>query len=247
MVVRYTSDVLYHFVGFKNPTEHETNFSTLLKILDDRVISHWPHDHFQTGIRRTYDWEANVERGELIVPEVTCYCDIPYEALPVHLRKYGCFGISFPRRFMVKNGARPVTYVPLQSRDRLAGWGSIYSLTMLRDWMRVRAGFYEQVVLPVEQNVMMRTLGVKPENPNDAILALDDFLTNDFFAFLKVFDSDLNEDTPENFYMEREWRKLGNLRFSASDVANVIVDRSYILRLAIERPNYSDKIIAAPL
>ena len=30
-------------------------------------------------------------------------------------------------------------------------------------------------------------------------------------AFLKFWNVDLPEDHPENFYMEREWRKFGNL------------------------------------
>jgi hypothetical protein len=247
MPIRYTSDVLYHFVGFRNPGDHETNYSTLLKILEDRAVTHWPHNARTPGQSMTLDWDADIEKGELIVPEVTCFCDIPYEALSVHLRKYGSFGIAFRRFFLVKKGGRPVTYVPLQSKDRLAGWGTIYSLTMIRDWMRVREGFYEQVVAPVEANVVQRPLGVKPSNPDDAILAIDDFLARDFFAFLKVFDSDLTEELPDNYYMEREWRKLGNLKFFMEDVAFAIVDASYITRLALEKPELCGKILPAPL
>jgi hypothetical protein len=246
MVVRYTSDVLYHFVGLRNPFDHDKNFSTLTKILRDGHVSHWPHDIHSVGIRTTIDWNAEIEKGELIVPTVTCYCDIPYEALSIHIRKYGPFGISFHRSFLVKYGVRPVTYIPLQSKDRNAGWGTPFSLTMVRNWLRLREGFYEQVVFPVEQSVMTFHLAEKPRTPEDAVRGMYDFFENDFFAFLKVFDSDLTDDTPENFYMEREWRKIGHLKFAPENVANVLVDSKYIMRLAVECPEYASKVVVSP-
>lgn len=246
MVTRYTSEYLYHIVGLRHPSDHDANYEILLKILDDGAVTHPPHDLNSTLRIRTYLWNANIEKGELIVPQVTCFCDIPFEALPLHLRKYGSFGISFPRFFLVRSGARPVIYIPLQSNDPYAGWGTIHCLTALRDWMAIREGFYEQLVTPVMERVKMRTLGVKPDNPDNAVYAVDDFLTNDIFAFMKVFDSDLTDDGPENYYMEREWRLPGNLKFQMEDVANVIVHKNFVERLAHDRPAYASKIISAP-
>lgn len=237
MVSRYTSDVFYHFVGLRNPTDHKTNYSTLLKILDAKAVTHLPHNVNSPYKMVTYRWDVDVQKGELIIPEVTCFCDIPYEALRVHLKKYGSFGISFLRNFVIKKGARPVIYLPLQSKDPMAGWGTLHGLTMLRDWMTIRQGFVEQLVAPLDKKTRVRSLGVKPTTPENAIFAMDDFITSEIFAFIKVFDSDLAEDGPENFYMEREWRMYGNLKFEPANVANVI---------AHDRPEYASKIIPAP-
>jgi hypothetical protein len=58
-------------------------------------------------------------------------------------------------------------------------------------------------------------------------MLLDTFLRQLFFSFLKFFDIGLPEDDPENFYMEREWRIVGELTFTPSDVARVILPRAY--------------------
>lgn len=58
-------------------------------------------------------------------------------------------------------------------------------------------------------------------------MLLDTFLRQHFFSFLKFFDIGLPEDDPENFYMEREWRIVGELTFTPSDVARVILPRAY--------------------
>jgi hypothetical protein len=244
MGVRYTSEELFHFVGLRDPFDHKSNYSTLLKILKDQLLSHPPHSRFDNS--RTINWDAKFEAGELLVSQVTCYCDIPYEALGLHVQKYGFFGISFNRRFLVKVGTRPVTYVPIQPNDRFSGWGSPHTITMLRDWLRTRDGFYEHVVAPIEQRVTIRHLDIKPPDAKEAIIAVDDLLTEHFFAFLKVFGADLHDETPENFYMEREWRKLGNLSFWPDEVVSVIVHRDFIGRLASEFPEYAHKIRPAP-
>jgi hypothetical protein len=61
-----------------------------------------------------------------------------------------------------------------------------------------------------------------------------------------TLNSELPDDHPDDYYLEREWRKLGNLRFQASQVRRVVVARDYLKRLKAERPIYADKIERAP-
>lgn len=56
--------------------------------------------------------------------------------------------------------------------------------------------------------------------------------------FLKPFSAALPDDDPENVYMERQWRVLGNVRFTLSDVARVILPKRYAKRLREDVPEY---------
>jgi hypothetical protein len=68
------------------------------------------------------------------------------------------------------------------------------------------------------------------------------FLDIWFFSYLKFFDATLAEDDPENFYMEREWRIIGDLDFDLDDVVRVIVPKDYRRRLHEDLPDYSGQV-----
>lgn len=249
MTHRYTSDEFYHLDGFEHPLDHETNYETLLKILSTGYVSHAPHTP-SVHDQYSFNWDVNddhdIDRGDLMVPEVTCYCDIPFEALDIHIKKFGSFGISFKKDFLIKNGARPVIYVPLQLRSE-EKWakGTLHRTTMGRDWQNVWNGFYEHLLLPAQRESNTHYVDVEPTSARDAVFAIEELVVKQFFAFIKVFDSSLVEDAPNNFYMEREWRMWGNLQFRVDEVANVIVHEDFVERLANERRDYADKIICA--
>jgi len=69
------------------------------------------------------------------------------------------------------------------------------------------------------------------------------FLSTNFVGFMKFFDSSLPDDNPQNYYMEREWRILGHMKFDPSDVATLIVPRKYAVRLRNDLPDYFGQII----
>jgi hypothetical protein len=196
--------------------------------------------------RLTYNLDGNIFSEELIVPSVTCFCDIPYDALGIHIQKYGSFGLSFPREFLIKYGARPVIYFPMQPSDPHGGWGTIHCETALNDLEQIWRGFREQLVDSIAADSWTRSLGEKPKTQNDAIKAMDDAFTQQFLAFIKPFNSELPDNDPNNFYLEREWRRYGNLRFQPNDVSRVLTERSYVDRLKYERPVYANKVFAAP-
>jgi hypothetical protein len=181
----------------------------------------------------------------LVIASITCFCDIPYETLEIHMKKYGMFGVSFERSLLIKAGARPVIYMPMQPSNPHAGWGTIYCETMLHDTEQIWRGFREQVVTPIAEDSRSRSLGAKPASHKDAVMAMDDVFTHHYLAFIKPFNSDLPDDHPNNYYFEREWRKLGNLPFQTGEIVRVLVARDYVDRLKDERPAYSSMITGA--
>src|SRR5256885_12523040 len=78
MSPRYISnDELFHFVGRNDPTDHEANYQILLAVLNCGCVSHPPHTSDWGAHRITINWDKDIFSEELIVPTVTCYCDIP--------------------------------------------------------------------------------------------------------------------------------------------------------------------------
>jgi len=237
----YTSNTFFHFVGHKHPNDHEANFEVLLKVLRIGCVSHPPHEESWGKVSHRICWESSLLEEKLIVPTVTCYADIPFDSLGVHIKKYGKFGVSFPRELLIRYGARPVIYIPLHKDD----WGSPNGVTLLRDIEATYKGFYETLVsssLSADKPAR-RSLGRKPQNISEAIHAVNSTLAKDFLAFIKPFNSHLEEDHPDNYYMEREWRKHGNLKFTPHDIENIVVAKDYSLRLEMELPQYKGKIL----
>lgn len=41
------------------------------------------------------------------------------------------------------------------------------------------------------------------------------------FEYIKIFDETLPEDDPDNYYMEREWRCMHDIKFCLSDIKKI--------------------------
>jgi hypothetical protein len=68
-----------------------------------------------------------------------------------------------------------------------------------------------------------------------------------FFAFrlishMKFFDETLDDEDPENFYMEREWRVVGNVKFELNDVRRVIIPEAYASRFRQAIPQFVGQV-----
>lgn len=236
----YTSPELYHFVGHKEPRNDTENFRILGKVLEAGCVSHPPHEVGWGNTRITMRWDGSLTDEKLIVPEVTCFCDIPKDHLQIHMEKYGHFGLSFRRSYLTRYGARPVMYVPLTSNDHLSPYGA----SLLANMSSVYRA-YKQLVVKGEasSSPRQRSFGSAPESVEEAVATVDDVLLRDLLAFIKPFDSELPDDHPDNFYLEREWRKHGNLVFTPEDVERVVVSEGYRHRLEAEFPEYCGKIL----
>jgi hypothetical protein len=238
----YTSHELYHFVGRRAPSDHQENYRILHDVLQNRCISHPPHQPDWGEVRVTIRWTGRVLDQDLVVPTVVCFCDIPRDHLAIHIGKYGHFGVSLERDVLIRYGARPVTYWPIHSED----WRGPFGEPLLRDIEQIFKSFQAQVLdkidLPEEQS---RTMGsALPDSPS-ACSAVDSLLQKDVLAFIKPFDAELADDHPANYYLEREWRKYGNMMFEPAWVQSVLVAEGYVARIEREFPEYRGKIEVA--
>ena len=85
-----------------------------------------------------------------------------------------------------------------------------------------------------------------PTTPHEAIEHLDRTLALEVFAFVKPYDSLLDQADPHYYYSEREWRKSGNMRFDPTDVTRVVVRPEFVTRARQDFPELSSRIFASP-
>ena len=237
----YTSDQLFHFVGHDAPNDDAANFKTLCAVLLDCCVSHKPHGNVPGTFSYIIDIGESLLSGKLIVPTVTCFADIPKTSLRVHVTKYGRFGLGFSRHFLTYKGARPVIYMPLRS-DVFPG---VFGHSLLRDIEAVYKGFQTlcEARMTNTGKPLSRSLGTIPRTEEETLFGVKSLLEMDFLAFLKPFNSELDASDPENYYMEREWRKFANLQFSFNDVTTVYVAHGYKDSLARTFPTLLAPIV----
>jgi len=237
---RYVSRELSHFAG-RTADGLEAKYETLLSIL-------------RSGVVRAAG--ASTERGSLggsglafnpAADLLECYkvdaayfCDIPVEDLAIHTGKYGPFGLSFLKVFLLPLGASPAFYV---AKDAIASFGSPGGTLGKR--------FAAQV--PLLHDLLAKLAygqirGVEMTNPDDAPPQLDRM--RDLFIFvvfnvlsqIKYFDGDGADCDKENFYMEREWRVLNDVQFALSDVYRVFLPQSFAERFRADLPSYHGQL-----
>jgi hypothetical protein len=227
MDAAYTSQLLHHFVGFRAPSDHEKNWATLAKVLKSGCVSHPPHSrgHGETGY--TVDLSRSLHDERLLVPKITCYADIPHASLSVNVNKYGRFGLAFDRAFLIRSGARPVMYVPKSSNEFFNSPNN--GKYMLDDIEAIYRGLdtYIDERFP-DDSAPIRTMRQEPQGEREVLHAVKALVEKYFIAYIKPFDSELLLDERANYYMEREWRKYGNLLFSDNDVQQVWVASGYV-------------------
>ena len=60
-------------------------------------------------------WEAKFSKNEMFNSTMICFCDIPYDKLQLHMKKYRLFGLAFSKSFLIRQGVSPVFYVEKHS------------------------------------------------------------------------------------------------------------------------------------
>lgn len=58
------------------------------------------------------------------------------------------------------------------------------------------------------------------------------------FPLIKAFKGNSADEDPENYYMEREWRRYGDLDFSLEDVCRMYLPQRFAKRLRADLPDY---------
>ncbi len=256
---RYVSRELTHFVGAALPSNEE-RYALLVKILQEGWLTHPPHNLVFSG-NLSINPQARISSNEMYEPQVVCFCDIPVIDLDIHVQKYGLFGIAYPKSFLIEQGANPVFYVAKPSRIHSPFTSDLIAEVMRdpaydRDKMREaleqkigRGAAFDRAVPEWHRMVeLLRILlmdrratpGVPPEAQQLHGLTL--FMEFQIFSFIKFFDPSLDDSHRENFYMEREWRVVGNVQFALGNIARVLLPEDFGRRLRQDVPAYTGQV-----
>jgi len=237
---RYVSEYLSHFVGagFKTAEgqpDLDRQFDLLVKILRSGWLTHPPHDPYIRG-NVAINEACRPSKNDMYSPQIVCFCDIPEGDLGIHMTKYSQFGLSFSKRFIASKGGCPVLYVPFGAKAlgvRLGGQEHLLS------------DLFDTSVPNAKKIVDAFKFGGESAPKVPAGVELREFLAFlefRLFCYLKFFDETLSDAAAENFYMEREWRVIGNLEFESTDVRQVFVPKPYVRRLLAQYPECDGKI-----
>jgi hypothetical protein len=181
---------------------------------------------------------ANVSDNDMYTPGVVCFCDIPVGDLGIHIEKYGSFGLAFLKAAYALRSANPVFYIGKTTnvhRTFISGRGEMprgeYFDAVLREFHE----FMQEVTPPLggdaEQYAKL-----------ERVTRIRNLLEAYVFAFVKFFDEGKADSDPDNYYMEREWRVLGNVRFKLDEVSRVIIPRPFAARFRRELPEYCGQL-----
>jgi len=257
-IQRYISRELSHFVG--QGTSPENQFGLLVLILQAGWLTHPPHNpNISGGV--SVNPSAKISTNEMYVPQVVCFCDIPVEDLHIHATKYSPFGLAFSKTFIVNQGGYPVLYVPrgtrlLQARDldpteiQNLDWSTREKI--LESFMEEIADVFDRMI-PEFHSLMRlfydlirkdaKAASITGRPADDIRLQkLEEFLVRRLFSHVKFFDETLDDEHPENFYMEREWRVVGNVKFELKDVRRVILPEAYASRFRQAIPEFVGQV-----
>ncbi|WP_162932588.1 abortive infection system antitoxin AbiGi family protein [Solimonas sp. K1W22B-7] len=237
----YISRNLSHFVGFRNPLDHQGNFETLCAILASRTVAYSRETAgVQGGVQFSVHGGGCLSREDFIVPSVTCYADIPFEELSVvHCKKYGYFGLAFNKKSLAEKGARPVLYVPTFDGDH---WGTngralLQDLTVVAKALNREDGKHRRLT-----EKRSRRVGSNPPDAEETIFAANSIFQKDLLSFVKPFPLEVEDEAIENVYMEREWRLFGNYVFKDDDVISVFVTEDFCSLLAERFPMFGKRL-----
>jgi len=161
--------------------------------------------------------------------QMVCFCDIPVEDLPLHMKKYSQFGLAFSKVFLTSKGATPILYVSQESLVRHT-WNFPSSVPEGNQLIPLKE------VFDSHDQDWYRLLDVKPWDQMLSNLHLS--VQRLLYSHLKFFDIRKDEQDDEHFYMEREWRVMGTVPFTLDDVVRIILPPSFAKRFRQDFPEY---------
>lgn len=242
----YVSNTLFHFVG-RFAGNDDNIFAILTKILTEQLLCFDPEKK-KSNTTPMYCEDSFHKYGEISTVPAVCFCDIPWNQLSLHTSKYSKFGIGFKKERLIKKGVRPVWYIPKNSYSAIANNEKIE--TRFPSELR-------RLLTSTSTIVTKLTEGTDIADPHN-VLAADTvvqgclsnlhssyfFLLGEVAWFFKFFDASLPDDDPNNYYFEREWRKVNaDLSFEKDDIDCILVpSEDYKDKLQQKFPLFKDLI-----
>lgn len=257
---RYISNELVHFVGRGKTVDEQ--FQLLVHIINDGWILHYPFIPGVSG-NLTVSAGAKISENQMYSPEITCFADIPPDDLALHMEKYSHMGLSFSKNFIADAGGSPVHYIPKNSavktgkprpiqdfaQYRKANYDFFTALHMVNETIPKGEYFdkmlqeYRMLFSEMHKVIMenSKTPGVPPITAR--LMELQKFLDFHIFSYLKFFDHKKTDNDADNYYFEREWRVVGHVKFSLSDIKTVYIPSEYSERFRKNFPEYFGQVI----
>lgn len=232
---RYVSHELTHFVG-RAESDDEARYQLLLTILKSGKLIGSPRaENPPTALSFNPSEKLSSNRRYDIA--AVCFCDIPLADLQIHMNKYGKFGLSFQKSFLISHGANPVFYIVKNSAT------TEYSASPREEHFNSEV---DKLMNFIDREVdEFRSKPPSPEN-NARIRKLRDaknFLQFQILGFLRFFDVPAGDEDPNNLYMEREWRVIGDLAFSIEHVERVILPKSFSGKVQEDLPAFVGQVL----
>lgn len=232
---RYVSKELTHLVGSKSSEDDQ--YSLLIDILKNGLLSPTPNDPDDKSLAVMTN--EPLSSNNRYISQVVCFCDIPIDDLDIHIKKFNSpFGLSFKKTFLIEKGANPVFYIAKNSK---AVDIDNHLITRLEYFDKIaydlNSWFIEQGFRNREMQISSVTSKKFPEDVQWLINLYWD-LERHVFSYMKFFDDSIYDDSKENYYMEREWRKLGSLEFKISDVYRILLPEPYAKQFREDVPEY---------
>src|SRR3989339_2230786 len=113
---RYISKELIHLVGRSHLDNNNEQYETLKNILHDKLLK--THEKLNEFGNLKINVNEKISENKMYEGQVVCFCDIPTSELSIHTAKYGSFGLSFNKEYIIGKGGCPVLYIPQQSMVR---------------------------------------------------------------------------------------------------------------------------------
>lgn len=236
---RYISKELTHFVGagLRGQPDYETRqyelMTTILRSGSLKPRPDFPKGVVAISIRNIL---GQLSTNEAYVPYCVCFADIPEGDFDLHIEKYSRFGLGFQKPFLIEQGANPMFYVA--NNKQVARSAFTANQARLSDesdafWNAYRR-LEEMMWGPISGQI------------RELLEVIHKFLGFHVFPYLKFFDDGLPDEDHHNYYMEREWRVLGTVRFRLSDVRRIVLPEEFSSRFRQDFPDYSGQLTFAP-
>jgi hypothetical protein len=219
----YVSNELIHFVGRRLETDSE-KYNLLKAILTEGRLS----ASGGKGLDPTVTTSPKIDYFNKIRSTSVCFCDIPFRDLQFHMHKYGKFGISFTKSFLCGLGANPVFYFIIDQLEEGGGmrFNKKHILDEIVDIGEKICAQYENGKTVFDAKITTE-LGTVCGSTSMTFREWYQLLVFHIFSHIKPVKFADNLAASENFYMEREWRTLGDIRFETGHVHRVIIPRVF--------------------
>lgn len=242
LIQRYVSSDLTHFVGQRLRNQRE-RYKLLKRILRTGLLKASPKTKGAGPLVRVLrkDTELRLSSNQACGLPAVCFCDIPLCDLPLHMVKYGDFGLAFSKDFLADFGALPIVYVPKLGRP-----ASLPYEGYARRRVASQAVCYDEFwkVLNRIDAALSQLKDQKGAEPLVRDLRrMITFLEFHLISNLKFFDHRLSDIDRDNFYMEREWRVCQDIPFMFGDVVRVIMPECFGSQFRGDFPAFDGEVV----